>query len=98
MNTTILRPWGYYTPVYDKGEISVQEITVKPQQKTELARRPRHKASWVVISGCCEVLLEDDISVCLNPHDHYLLPENTWYQLSNEGEESVKLIEIRYDA
>lgn len=98
MNTVVLRPWGYYKPAYESKDISITELTVKPEQKTELARRPNHKSSWVIVSGECDVLLEDDSTVRLKQHDHYLLPENIWYQMTNSYAEPCKIVEITYNA
>lgn len=98
MNTTILRPWGYYTPAYSSKDISITEFTVKPDQITELTRKPKQKVSWVILSGECDIVFEDDIIVNLKQHDHYLLPENTWFRMSNQGTESCKILEITYNA
>ena len=93
MNATILRPWGWYSTVHTNKDITIKEIKLRPGATTELARSPRLKTSWLILTGTCTVIA-DDHEIELSTHDHYLLDTGTWYKLSNPGDSECKLIEL----
>lgn len=95
-NVTIQRPWGWQTTVSKKTDCEVNDVTVRSHCSTEMSRRPKHKTSLVVVAGDGQIETPSEV-IHLVEHQHYLLPENEWFKITNNSNGNYRLIEILYN-
>jgi len=101
-NSKTDRSWGYYRVLHQDGkEVKVKEITVDPGKRLSLQKHNRRSELWFVTTGQATVYTLDsssDIELMgiFGRQQHIWIARNQWHQLSNEGTEPLRLVEIQY--
>jgi D-beta-D-heptose 7-phosphate kinase/D-beta-D-heptose 1-phosphate adenosyltransferase len=89
------RPWGHYRVLYDIKGCKVKELVVNPNQRLSIQKHKYRNEFWFVSEGTATVNREDS-SERIARHSVTTINENSWHQLANTTENSLKVIEIQY--
>jgi len=98
----IERTWGYYQVLHEDGrEVQLRELTVNPGQRLTLQKHDKRSEFWFVTHGKATVYTMDsssdiDLMGVFGRHQHVWIPRYEWHQLTNEGTEPLRMIEIQY--
>ena len=96
------RIWGYFTVLYDAGNIKVKELHVKPSHCLSYQRHELRSEFWVVQSGVARVVLnptnntDNDRTQILRVGDTFTIPVEYWHQVINIGKEPLIIVETQY--
>jgi len=96
------RTWGYYRVLHQDGkQVKLKELTVAPGQKLSMQKHEKRSEFWFVTSGVATVYTLDvssdiELSGVFGKHEHLWIQCGKWHQLSNEGTEELRMIEIQY--
>ena len=95
------RAWGDYSVIFNKKNIKVKELCVRPNNGMSFQRHFERQEIWFIHSGACKVYLQnktqDNASFkILKTGDLFKLNLEEWHQITNPYEEVCKIIEIQY--
>jgi mannose-1-phosphate guanylyltransferase / mannose-6-phosphate isomerase len=91
---TVHRPWGSFTVLDEGKNYKIKRIVVKPQQKLSLQMHHHRCEFWVIIKGCAEVVVGDDVQK-IDAGNCVFIPQETVHRLINHGESDVEILEIQ---
>jgi cytidyltransferase-like protein len=90
------RPWGYYRIIHTDGHhTKVKELTVLPGKSLSMQSHTNRNEYWLVSQGIATVNL-NKFTKNLLKHENCIIRKGEWHQLSNQGTEDLKIIEIQY--
>jgi len=102
------RPWGYYRVLHeDKDVVKVKELVVEPGKSLSMQKHRHREEHWFISSGVATVYglieaphyLKGDTKILLGRYkmfDNLHIQKNDWHMLSNETNESLRIVEIQY--
>lgn len=97
------RVWGMYNVLLDNGESKLKTLVVDPGKSLSMQKHQYRSEHWFVAEGTATVEihpydLEDNRPhiKTLNKHELFTVPCGWWHKLSNNGEDTLKIIEIQY--
>lgn len=96
------RPWGYYRVLHENSnEVKLKELIVEPGKRLSMQRHSDRAEHWFVAEGVATVYTinrksDEELLGVFNKFDHVHITRTEWHQLSNEGNEPLKMIEIQY--
>ena len=96
------RQWGSFFNLFQTKNIKVKELIIDPRQEISFQRHFKRNEIWLISSGTCHVRfanknnLSDIKKIKLNKFDHYLVPIESWHQITNTSNEPLHIIEIQY--
>ena len=91
---TIFRPWGHYTSIAEDSNWQVKKISVKPGEALSLQLHNQRTEHWIVVNGTASVEINGKVST-LRKNESTYIPLGSKHRLSNQGEETLILIEIQ---
>ena len=91
---TIFRPWGHYTSIAEESNWQVKKISVKPGEALSLQLHNQRTEHWIVVNGTASVEINGKVST-LRKNESTYIPLGSKHRLSNQGEETLILIEIQ---
>jgi mannose-6-phosphate isomerase-like protein (cupin superfamily) len=101
-NNKTNRPWGYYQVLHTFGkEVKLKELTVEPGKRLSMQRHAKRSEFWFVVEGIAS-LYTVNISTDLELVDKFgkfesiWINSNDWHQLANEGEDTLRIVEIQF--
>ena len=90
------RTWGYYRVLHTDGHTTkVKELTVLPGQSLSMQHHEHRAEYWMVSQGVATVNVQGFIANIVKHQDCRILAGEL-HQLSNNGTEDLKIIEIQY--
>ena len=90
------RPWGYYRVLHTEGhEVKVKELVVDPGKSLSMQSHISRNEYWLISQGIATVTL-NKFTKNLLKHENCIIRKGEWHQLSNQGTEDLKIIEIQY--
>ena len=90
----IFRPWGSYESLISGDGFQVKRLKVNPGQQLSLQVH-RHRAEhWVVVRGTATVV-NGDRQMILTADQSTYIPVGVKHRLSNDGTETLELIEVQ---
>jgi len=97
------RDWGYYRVLHnDKDVVKVKELVVAPGKSLSMQKHKYRAEHWFIASGLATVYTIKNSSTDYELHGHYKMFDNLhikrgdWHMLSNETNESLRIVEIQY--
>lgn len=96
------RDWGYYRVLHnDNGVVKVKELVVEPGKSLSMQKHKHRAEHWFIASGQATVYtINNSTEFELQGHykmfDNLHIPRGQWHQLSNETDESLRIVEIQY--
>jgi mannose-1-phosphate guanylyltransferase/mannose-6-phosphate isomerase len=94
IHTKVFRPWGSYEGI-DRGDrFQVKQLVVKPGCMTSMQIHYHRSEHWVVVSGTCEVTLEDEKHLRSEDESIYV-PLGKAHRIYNPGRIPLQLIEVQ---
>jgi D-beta-D-heptose 7-phosphate kinase/D-beta-D-heptose 1-phosphate adenosyltransferase len=97
------RPWGYYRVLYnDSNVVKVKELVVEPGKSLSMQRHENRSEHWFISSGRATVYTINKNSTdyellgVYNIFDNLHIERNQWHMLTNETNESLRIVEIQY--
>lgn len=96
------RDWGYYRVLHEDGpSVKLKELTVDPGKSLSMQKHHNRSEFWFVSQGTATVNTlnkKSDVEQLgvYSTHQHLFVPNDKWHQLTNNGSEPLKLIEIQY--
>jgi cytidyltransferase-like protein len=95
-----LRPWGYYRVIHEVNGSKVKELTVEPGKQLSMQKHQQRNEHWFIVEGQASLYtVENDKTVLVDRYekfDHVFVSVDHWHQLSNEGAEPLRIVEIQY--
>jgi mannose-1-phosphate guanylyltransferase/mannose-6-phosphate isomerase len=88
------RPWGYYQDVDIAARYRVKRIVVKPGRTLSLQKHFHRSEHWVVVKGCAEVTLGNDVR-SVHENESIYVPIGSIHRLANPGKIPLELIEVQ---
>jgi len=92
-NTTI-RPWGFFTNLYEGNNSLVKVIHVDPKQRLSVQSHNYRSEHWFVIKGHAGVLV-DGKEIILDEGECVDIPLKAIHSLKNDTDDVVEIIEIQ---
>jgi mannose-1-phosphate guanylyltransferase / mannose-6-phosphate isomerase len=94
LHTTVQRPWGSYTTLFETAGFKVKRITVKPCQALSLQYHCHRAEHWVLVKG--EALIEvSGTQQPAKPGEAHFIPMGATHRLTNIGECDVEFVEVQ---
>ena len=95
------RIWGSFYNLFEKDNVKVKELIVKPGKGTSFQKHLKRSEIWLVSEGACVIQYSKDLpdnkkKIKLERFDHYLVPLGEWHQITNPFDETCNIIEIQY--
>ncbi len=90
----VYRPWGWSEEVLEGDQFQVKRITLKPGAKISLQKHVHRAEHWVLVRGTAEVV-KGEKKFTLGQNESTYIPPGVFHQLSNLGQDTLELIEIR---
>lgn len=88
------KPWGYYKTFVDEDFSKVKEICIKPSHRPSYQYHFKRSETWIVISGC-GLLTLDDVMSEVKKGDIIQVPKKAKHRVENTGKEDLIFIEIQ---
>ncbi|KDE56430.1 mannose-1-phosphate guanylyltransferase/mannose-6-phosphate isomerase [Methanoculleus sp. MH98A] len=93
-HTQVHRPWGSYTNLEEGQSYKIKRVTVPPKRRLSLQMHHHRSEHWVVVTGCAEVTIGDEVSLLRNGESTFV-PAGTLHRLANPGLLPLELIEVQ---
>jgi|TARA_B100002003_G_scaffold250385_2_gene289642 mannose-1-phosphate guanylyltransferase/mannose-6-phosphate isomerase len=93
-HTLVRRPWGSYESLAMGEGYQVKHIVVQPGASLSLQSHNHRAEHWTVIKGVALIRC-DDKEFELNPNESTFIPLGNKHRLTNNGSETVELIEVQ---
>lgn len=95
------RIWGSFYNLFEKDNVKVKELIVKPGKGTSFQKHLKRSEIWLVSEGACVIQYSKDLpdnkkKIKLEKFDHYLVPVGEWHQITNPFKNTCHIIEIQY--
>jgi len=95
------RVWGSFYNLFEKDNIKVKELIIKPSKGTSFQKHLKRSEIWLVSEGACVIHYSKDLpdnkkKIKLEKFDHYLVPVGEWHQITNPFKNNCHIIEIQY--
>jgi mannose-1-phosphate guanylyltransferase/mannose-1-phosphate guanylyltransferase/mannose-6-phosphate isomerase len=90
----IYRPWGWFESLCQGSRFQVKRICVEPGNRLSLQMHHHRSEHWVVVAGTAEVQRDEEVLV-LEENESIYLPVQTKHRLTNNGKESLIVIEVQ---
>ena len=96
-----LRTWGYYRVLHEAPGVKVKELTVDPGAALSMQRHQDRAEFWLVAQGQATVYTVNsatdvELQGRYDPHQYLHIGLHAWHQLTNEGSDPLKIVEIQY--
>lgn len=89
------RPWGRWVVLDVAPCLVVKKLIVEPGKRTSLQRHKGRSERWISMEGIACVQQENE-RFFLHPGEGVLIPQDCMHRLSNEGSQSISVLEIQY--
>ena len=106
---TVYRQWGYYRVISEPGpNFKIKELVVNPQSKLSMQRHQFRSEFWMILEGFAKIYTitidpKTGEEIVVNRGSSIwpkfttaVISNNDWHQLSNETNESLRILEIQY--
>ncbi len=94
-HVTVLRPWGSYTVLEDKGQgYKLKRIDVSPGARLSLQAHQHRSEHWIVVTGTATVTCGELVKVVPKNGSAYI-PVGETHRLENRGKVPLQLIEVQ---
>ena len=96
------RIWGYFTVLYDAGNVKLKELHVDPSRCLSYQRHEKRSEFWVVQQGVARVVLnatdntDNDRTEVLREGETISIPVGWWHLVINIGKEPLIIVETQY--
>lgn len=96
------RNWGYWRILHEQGkEVKLKELTVEPGKLLSMQKHKDRAEHWFVADGTATVYTvnnstDTELLGVYKKFEHIHISKHQWHQLCNEGDVSLKVIEIQY--
>lgn len=96
------RQWGYWRVLHEQGkEVKLKELTVSPGKMLSMQRHNERAEHWFVAEGTATVYTvnrstDTELLGVYTKFQHIHINKESWHQLCNESNQSLKVIEIQY--
>ena len=94
LHRKIIRPWGSYISIAEEENWKVKRIEVKKGASLSLQSHKYRAEHWIVVKGVAKVEIEKKIFY-LEKNQSTYIPIGAKHRLSNEGNETLTLIEVQ---
>lgn len=93
-DTTVHRPWGFYTVLTQGEGFLVKVIHVNPKAWLSVQLHNHRAEHWVVLTGTAKVIKGDE-EFTLDPGESIDIPVKIKHSLRNLTDKDLKIIEIQ---
>lgn len=93
--TKVIRDWGYWKVLDDKGIIKVKELVIKPGCSLSDQKHKLRSEHWYVLAGTLLVKLDNHLHT-LRKNNTIVIEKNVWHKAQNIGTDDCHIIEIQY--
>ena len=90
-----IKPWGYYTDLFESEGYRVKEIVVRPGSRLSLQKHKFRSEHWVVTKGIAKVTNGENV-VVLNENESIFIPMESMHRLENESSSDLHIIEVQF--
>ncbi len=91
----VVKPWGYYTNLYQEPHTLVKKIVVEPGESLSLQRHLKRSETWMIVQGVATVTLHED-EYTLGAGSSISIPKNAWHRLENKGAIVLEVVEVQF--
>lgn len=101
----IERPWGYVVTLYDSPKLKVKELVIEPGKTLTMQKHNFRNEAWRVVEGVAFVKTwypriytgkDETFEERLYEHHEKHIAIGVWHQLSNPGNDTLRIIETQY--
>ncbi|MDH4224446.1 MAG: mannose-1-phosphate guanylyltransferase/mannose-6-phosphate isomerase [Deltaproteobacteria bacterium] len=93
--TTVERPWGSYTVLFEDSGFKVKIIKILPGKRLSLQYHHHRSEDWAVVEGIVDVTLDDTTSR-LAIDDFIHIPPQARHRISNPGTSPARIVEVQH--
>lgn len=95
------RLWGHFYNIFESKDTKVKELVVESGKGMSFQKHHKRSEIWLVSQGKCLVnYSKNDASakesIQLNKFDYFIVPVESWHQITNPYDSICKIIEIQY--
>lgn len=93
-HSTVRRPWGSYTVIYDSPGYKIKKICVLPGRRISLQRHFHRSEHWVVVKGTAK-LTNNELVCFMTENESTYIPKTAIHRLENPGKTPLEIIEVQ---
>lgn len=95
------RRWGHYRVIHETGNtFKAKELVINPGQSLSMQQHSLRSEHWFVAEGYATInTIENGTETLLGvfgKHQSISIPKHQWHRLSNETNDTLRLIELQY--
>lgn len=97
------RVWGKFYNLLVNKHIKVKELVIHPHKGMSFQRHFHRHEFWLISHGKCIINLAKEnpkkiFSKTMSKFDHFILPIESWHQITNPFDQPCRIIEIQFGA
>jgi len=93
-DTTVYRPWGYYTVLKEGKGYKVKKIGVYPGKALSLQKHKYRSEHWNVVEGRAQIIIGKK-TVRLKRNESIFVPKGEKHKLYNPGKNILRIVEVQ---
>ncbi len=94
VHTTVQRPWGSYTTLYQSPNYKIKILELLPGKRMSVQRHQHRSEHWVVVRGTAQVTRGDEMYLVAKDQSTFILPTQI-HRLANTGKVPLQIIEVQ---
>lgn len=93
-HSTVRRPWGSYTVIYEGPGYKIKKISVLPGKRLSLQRHFHRSEHWVVVKGTAKIT-NGEMVCFMSENESTYIPKTAIHRLENPGKTPLDIIEVQ---